>query len=256
MPITTGFQLNIPPQSWIKTYWIIGLTTLAFAIVWLFPFHPVGVGLKGYAPLHTLLETFAIVISGAIFSISWHTRSTRGADMFALLAVGFLGVALLDVAHTLSFKGMPDWFTPSGGGKAINFWFLARYLAVFSIIVFVLGKEEHKYPQGANWLALLGVLLLVLSAGWVVNAHPDWLPVFLVPGEGLTPLKVQLEWLLIALEVVALALVWFKRKESNFYDSASLILALWLTCLSELCFTLYSNAADIFNLLGHVYKVL
>jgi len=249
-------QLSIPGPFQGINFWVIGFATLVFVFIWLFPFHPVGVGLKGYAPLHILLETFSITIAGIIFAVGWHARLARDAHVLALLAVGFLGVALLDVAHVLSFQNMPEWFTPSGGGKAIYFWFLARYLAAFTILAFVLNLGKHKNRNKPAWLALTAILVLVVFSCWIVLAHQDWLPVFIIPGDGLTPMKIYLEWLLTLIFFATVILVWRRRDSANFYDPGSLIAALALSGLSELCFTLYSNAADIISLLGHVYKVL
>jgi len=246
---------SLPDKFKSTTFWISGLASLAFIVVWQFPFQPMGVGLKGYAPLHTILEIFSVVIAGIIFAIGWHTRVSRKADNFALLAVGFLGVALLDVAHILSFNNMPDWFTHSGNGKAINFWFLARYLAALTLLFFVINTS-HTFRRGMDWLALTAVLIVVTVACWFVLSYPDRLPVFLIPGKGLTPIKIQLEWVLTLIFLGILVLVWRRRDNVVYYKPGSLMSALWLSCLSELCFTLYSNAADIFNLMGHAYKVL
>jgi PAS domain S-box-containing protein len=100
------------------------------------------------------------------------------------------------------------------------------------------------------------VIGLAMITTWVVLLHQDWLPVFLVMGEGLTPAKITLEWLLIGLTALTLALVWRKREGITLYEPRCLVLALWLTGLSELCFTLYSDAADVFSLAGHIFKVV
>lgn len=99
-------------------------------------------------------------------------------------------------------------------------------------------------------------LLVVSTLCWLVLWNEDWLPVFFARGAGLTPSKVALEWLLALVVMAILWSVWRKRAQATLYDPHSLMAALWLTVLSELCFTLYSDVNDIFNVLGHVYKVL
>lgn len=239
-----------------KLFWLMVLATLAFVLTWLSPFYPVGAGLTDYAPLHTALEIFAVVIAGAIFAVGWHGRVVAEPGRLALLASGFLGVALLDVAHLLSFAGMPVWVTPSSAGKSIHFWFAARWLAAFSILALVLGTERRTFRRGTEWMVVIAALLGVAILCWLVLWHEDRLPVFFAPGAGLTPGKVALEWLLALVVMAMLWLVWRKRAQATLYDPRSLMAALWLTVLSELCFTLYSDVNDIFNVLGHVYKVL
>jgi len=240
-----------------STYWVVGLASLTFLFVWLFPFQPVGTGLRGYAPLHSFLEIFAVVIAGVIFAVGWHARINREAEVLTMLAVGFLGVALLDTAHLLSFEQMPQWITPSDSSKAINFWFFARFLAAFTLLAFVLtSRRERKFHKGTEWFGLAAMLAFVAMATWVVLERPGSLPVFFIPGQGLTSAKVLTEWILTAIVLGTLALVWRSRDQARLFDPVSLMAALWMTCLGELCFTLYSDAADIFNLMGHVFKVL
>jgi len=235
--------------------WIVTLATAVFLITWLYPFQP-GAGVIGYLPSHSILEIVAVVIAGVIFAVSWHARLAQATDVLALLGAGFLGVAILDTAHVLSYPGMPIWMTPSSAQKSISFWLLARYLAVATLLAFVLMSGRRSYRSRFKTPVLGGVLLLVLAASWVVLAHPDYLPVFLVPGAGLTPIKISLEWLLIVLDFGIMVLVWRRRADTGLYHRSDLIVCLWLTVLSELCFTLYSNVTDIFSLMGHVFKVV
>ena len=256
MPLHSIYPVKPVGMSWNNTFWVMGLATFAFVFFWLVPFHPPGVAFKEYTPLHTAMEIFAIVIAGVTFAIGWHGRNTLGTTRLALCAIGFLGVAMLDALHTLSYPGMPDWITPSSDEKAINFWFFARYLAAFSILSLVLGSERLTLRHGMEWWILAGVLAIVAISYWLVFWHSSWLPVFIVPQKGLTSSKILMEWLLVAIALMTLVLIWRKRQQVTLYDPRFLVAALWLGGLSELCFSLYVNVADVFNLMGHVYKAL
>ena len=236
--------------------WVVALATIAFLITWLYPFQPVGTSVEGYLPAHSLLEIVAVVIAGVIFAVSWHARLSQATDVLALLGAGFLGVAILDTAHVLSYPGMPLWMTPSSAQKSISFWFSARYLAAFTLLAFVFLSGRRSYRPGFKTPVLGGVLVLVAAISWVILVHPDYLPVFLVPGSGLTPVKISLEWTLIVLDFGIMLLVWHRREETGLYRRSDLIVCLWLTIISELSFTLYSNVTDIFSLMGHVLKVI
>ena len=236
--------------------WVISLATITFLITWLYPFQPVGTSLEGYLPAHSILEIVAVVIAGVIFAVSWHARLSQATDVLALLGAGFLGVAILDTAHVLSYPGMPIWMTPSSAQKSISFWFSARYLAAFTLLAFVFLSGRRSYRPGFKTPVLIGVLTLVMVASWIILAYPDYLPVFLVPGTGLTPTKISLEWILILVDFGIMVAVWRRREETGLYQRSDLIVCLWLTVLSELSFTLYSNVTDIFSLMGHVLKVI
>ena len=59
-------------------------------------------GIAGYVPLHTALETFAILISMMVFAIGWSTYDKGRSISLAFLACLFLGVGLIDFMHVLS----------------------------------------------------------------------------------------------------------------------------------------------------------
>ncbi|MDH4274362.1 MAG: PAS domain S-box protein [Gammaproteobacteria bacterium] len=242
--------------GWRTTRWIGGLSTLVFLAIWLAPDLQWGMGLRAYTPLHTLLEIFAISIAVAVFAVGWHARVVKVGGALSLLAIGFLAVALLDAAHLLSYAGMPDWVTPSGRGKAISFWFAARFAAAFSLLFFLLSEDKQQPSRARIAQFFLTAVIYCSLVFWIVLFHREWLPSFYEPGVGLLPIKIYLEWSLVALFAASMALVWKKREQLKIFDHPSLFAALWLTVLSELCFTLYATTSDIFSILGHVFKVI
>ena len=94
-----------------------------------------------FLPLHTAIEIISVIIGGAIFALVWESRSHRSKGTL-LLACGFLAVSCLDLAHLLSYAGMPDFITPSGAQKAINFWLAARLTAALSLLIFALRSTN------------------------------------------------------------------------------------------------------------------
>jgi len=255
MPLQSLIAASIKPQSQTKVIWIIGISTLVFTIMWKFPVMPNDVVINQYTPLHTILEIFSVVIAGIIFAIGWQCRRLFGITRMALCAAGFLGVAMLDVAHILSFKGMPDWVTHSGAGKGIYFWFSARFLAALSIMVLVVGQEYRTFRRGTDWGTLSIIMAIVFITIWLVLYHQYSLPIFLIVGKGLTTKKIVVEWLLIGLLFLIMVVTWRKRSNNILFDTKYIVLALWLSILSELSFTLYSSASDMFNIMGHILKV-
>jgi PAS domain S-box-containing protein len=210
-----------------------------------------------YLAVHTLLETFAVVVSAIIFGVGWNAGTGRRTANVVVLACAFLAVALLDVAHFLSYAGMPELVTPAGPEKAIDFWLAARLAAVLGMLVVTLRSWQTPIaaPAAYGWLA--GALAYVALVVWLVLVHPDWLPRTFVPGSGLTGFKIVAEWLVVLVAAVVAVLVWRQRRQPMpAYDAASLFGAAAVTILSELCFTLYASVSDTFNLLGHLYKVV
>ena len=205
--------------------------------------------------LHITWEVFALCVAALIFATGWSAPQSSAPGSVQLLAAGFLGVALLDFSHMMSFAGMPHYFGPAGPEKAINFWLAARFLAALLLLWVALRPWGAALAVGRN--TLLGLLLLVVAAvHFVFLSRPDWLPRTFIDGQGLTPIKIAAEWVII---VIATAAAWLyvrdlrvtKHKPSTWLAAAALI-----TAASEIFFTLYTAVDDIYNLTGHVYKIL
>lgn len=219
--------------------------------------------LGSYIALHSALETCSIVVCVLVYVVARATtRDQRNRNM-TLLGVCFLGVALLDFMHTQSYFGMPALITPSSPGKAINFWLAARLLAACALVAIAFLSWERTVParELRRWTAwmMLGVALV----SWVFLYRPQWMPQTFVPGQGLTPFKIWAEYVIIALSCVAAfgfyRLIARPRAEGSApiaFDPVALLAASAVTAMAEMFFTIYTDVNGIFNVLGHVYKVI
>jgi diguanylate cyclase (GGDEF)-like protein/PAS domain S-box-containing protein len=229
---------------------------MLFAAVWLSPPTLYFLGLSSYAPLHTILETFAVAVAALIFGLGWHSYSPEKPVNLLIFACLFLAVALIDVAHFLSALGMPDFVTPSGREKAINFWFAARFIAACALLLFALMPLRKSSVSGFKYWLLGGALAVTALVYWIGLFHADSLPSTYIPGKGLTPFKIGMEYFLIAVHAITVWAYVLKLNTPQPFDVPRLLSAALVMMLSELSFTLYSEVTDVFNLLGHVYKVI
>jgi diguanylate cyclase (GGDEF)-like protein/PAS domain S-box-containing protein len=102
----------------------------------------------------------------------------------------------------------------------------------------------------ALMLAMLG-LLAAIGLLW-----PERIPALFVPGVGLTPLKIGLEWLIIALHLATIGVLWKRRQALQRECLMALVFTAALSAVSELFFTrLGINDKDAANAIGHLYKV-
>ena len=233
-----------------------GLLLGVLLLCWWVPVPEALRGVGSYAPLHALLETLSIAISALIFSLAWGSRLGQVPANVCVLACAFAGVALLDFSHLLSYAGMPDYVTPAGPEKAIDFWLAARLMAGLGLLSMVALPWRAPLPRASRRALLAAVLLGVGLVHWVVLAHPEFLPRTFIAGQGLTPLKVGAEYLLVILLLgTALLLLWRMRGPTPFHAVALLGAVLGMA-MSELFFTLYASVTDVLNLAGHVYKVI
>lgn len=213
-------------------------------------------GIAGYEPLHSLLEIVSIVVSGLIFATVWNAQAHKTSGSMPLLAYTFLGVALLDFSHLMSFKGMPAYVTPSDPEKAINFWLAARFLAAVSLVLVAAVPWKPLQRPVYRWGLLAGVLAFVVLAHWIFLFYPTSIPRTFIAGSGLTTLKIRLEFVLIGLHLLAAACLLRRQQTEPGPHTTALLGAVLTMAMSELFFTMYANVTDLFNLAGHVYKVI
>jgi diguanylate cyclase (GGDEF)-like protein/PAS domain S-box-containing protein len=234
---------------------LLTLTGITF-LAWLMPTPGELKGIAGYLPLHTLLETIAIIISILIFAVGWNAHSRSVSRNIVLLSCVFFSVGWLDFSHVLSFKGMPDFVTPSDPEKAINFWLAARSVASVALLVVALTPWQPYRSALTRYLIMAGFILLTALIYWLFLFNAQVLPRTFIAGQGLTPFKVNAEYVLITLNLITALLFWGGMRHAQSYYVPALFGAACVMALSEFFFTLYGSVTDLYNLLGHIYKVI
>ncbi|HXU92839.1 MAG TPA: MASE3 domain-containing protein, partial [Gallionella sp.] len=226
-----------------------------FLAVWLAPPHHAFEGIAQYQEIHLPFETLSIVVSMLVFGIAWNAYSRERPSNIVVLACGLLAVGLIDFAHMLSFAGMPDWVTPSDPEKAINFWLAARFVFAVTLLAVALRPWQPFQRPRSRYILLAASLGVSALVYWIGLYHQHSLPHTFIAGKGLTPLKVIAEYAIVGLLAVSALMFWRQGRLPGRPEARGLFAAAVITILSELSFTLYSGVTDIFNLLGHVYKV-
>ena len=212
-------------------------------------------GIAGYPALHLACEVLAITVAVLVFAVGWNASAQKNSLNIQLLASAFLGVALLDFAHMASFPYMPEFFRPSYPGKAIDFWLAARALAALALLVTAVIPWTNS-PKFPRVLPLAAVLALVAAVGAAIIYYPQLVPTTFVPGEGLTPFKIIFEYGLIAANLVAAVLYFRAMQRPRTFYASGLFAASMIAAMGEFFLTLYWAISDVYNLLGHVYKIV
>lgn len=214
-------------------------------------------GLKDYLPLHTALETVSIIIAMLIFAIGWSSYSNHMPTSIMFLSVLFFGVAIFDFSHVLSYAGMPDFVTPSSVDKGIDFWLSARVLSSFGLLLFFF-LPTHKLSSKSYKYAFLGIILLLIGVmHWLILYAYDLIPhVFFMPGQGLTLLKIRVEYTIVVMNIIAAIVLLRRMRHPLPYQGAALFGALCIMAMGELFFTLYADVTDVYNIFGHIYKAI
>jgi hypothetical protein len=238
---------------------LVVVLTLFLGVVWQFPKFDFFSDPAPYVHLHSILESIAILASLVVGLLALSHQSRDQNNYLIALGVGFLSVCLIDIFHTLSYQGMPDFFGPSDPEKAINFWLAGRVLTAVSILGVALMPASH-WRQGVRYGVMLAGVLLVALVFVMGFLYSDLLPRTFIEGQGLTPLKIAIELLIFAVFGLATLMLLRRRKNSSEdrqgLDFAYLAAGAWVLGLAELFFTLYGSVTDMFNLMGHLYKII
>jgi diguanylate cyclase (GGDEF)-like protein len=212
-----------------------------------------------YLSAHTAMEVFAVVVAMLIFSTGWHSVDGRVPARVALLSPAALAVGLFDLGHLMWVPGMPGLDGDSTSLRGIEFWLLARSTGALALLLAAVapagmgGKRVHRAGVA------LALALVALGTS-VVLFEPELLRSTYKPGAGVTAFKLQWEYAVSLLNAgAALLLVRRVRRAAGRADArtdAYLAAAAAILALGELNFTLYQGADDLFNMVGHAYKVI
>lgn len=202
--------------------------------------------------IHTLLESFIIFLSFSLFATALLTTSIESRNANFFLGLLFFAIGTFDLLHTIFYKGMPFAEGEFSGNRATWFWVVARLTE--SVGVGIVVTFPLKVITRHRSIGLVTALISVGFISSIVILRQDWLPVFLDDENGMTKMKVFLEYVICAIIFVVLIALLLEYRKSKKLDVLRLGLAIFFIMTGELFITHYVQIDDVENLLGHIYK--
>jgi diguanylate cyclase (GGDEF)-like protein/PAS domain S-box-containing protein len=197
-----------------------------------------------------------MLVCGAIATVAWNARDLEVPRSVHVLGSACAGALVLDLAHTLSFPGMPDLFTPNSPSKCAALFMASRLLSALALLsVAALPWRLDHAPRWVRWVPA-GVAAYVVGVGAWVLGWPGSVPALVIDGQGLSTAKQAGEYLLVALFLGASVLFVRRLRSPQPFDVASLLGAAVLMAIGEAVLTLYTRVTDLALVVGHLYKVL
>jgi diguanylate cyclase (GGDEF)-like protein/PAS domain S-box-containing protein len=238
-----------------KAIMIAGIAVLFFLVTILFRDELYFVAqAKQYLSIHTILEFLGITVSLSIAIQGWMIFPQHLSRYRLWYSGIFLIIGIIDLLHTLSYKGMPGLIvTESSTQKATWFWVAAR-LTQGCMLFLIMFFPDKQVQSRQKKTVFIFSLLYVLIISYIIIRYEQTLPLLVIDGKGTTNFKNFLEYIVIlfyASTVLMMLLSYKKQPKTSYLD---LILAFVFLVLSELLFTLYKNVYDVQNFLGHLYK--
>lgn len=209
---------------------------------------------------HTVIEVFSAAVAWCVFALTWNTRIHRtGANgFFLLLGIACLFVGGLDLIHSLAYKGM-NVFPGYDANLATQLWMAARYLQSLSF----LAAAGLLLLQQSGWMKLSSQAGYWLLAGYAVITalllaaiFTRLFPVCFIEGSGLTPFKRVGEYVICVILAAAAVLLRRCHRSLDPEMQRFLMIAIVVSILSELAFTLYTDVYGLLNTLGHGLKII
>jgi diguanylate cyclase (GGDEF)-like protein/PAS domain S-box-containing protein len=204
---------------------------------------------------HTLLELASMLVCGAIVAVAWNGRELEVPRSVHVLGSASAGAMLLDLAHTLSFPGMPAMLGTNSPSRTAALFMASRLLIALAMLcVAALPWQADHAARWVRWVPAGVAAYVLLVVGWVFGA-PASLPALVIDGQSLTLTKYACEGLLVGIFLVASAMFARRLPTPQPFDTASLLCAVVLMAIGEVVFTLYTRMTDLAFVVGHLYKV-
>jgi len=200
---------------------------------------------------HGFAELFSISVAWAVFFLVWNTRHVTDADSLVFIGIAYFFIGLVDLLHTLAYKGMGVFSSHWGANLPTQLWILARYMESVSLILFptLFQKKSRPALMFACWAGATGLLLSTIFY-WQV--FPDCY----IEGVGLTRFKIISEYLICILLSMAFVFLYLRKDMIDAVVFKLLAVSILMTICAELAFTFYVSVYGFSNLLGHFFKII
>jgi len=200
---------------------------------------------------HGIAELFSIAVAWSVFFLVWNTKRIARNDALLFLGIAYLFIGLIDLTHTLSYKGMGIFPNNLGANYATQLWIAARSMEAISLLVF-----PFLIIRRIRFWAVFGVYAAVTAV--VMAAIFSWyvFPDCYIEGQGLTLFKKSAEYLISLTLAGAIVLLFRIRNQLDNTVFFLMVGAMAATIAGELAFTFYVSVYGLSNLAGHFLKII
>ncbi|SHO51603.1 PAS domain S-box-containing protein [Desulfopila aestuarii DSM 18488] len=227
---------------WFSLFWLGILTFILLAVYW--------TDRSNYLLFHSFAELVSISVAWSVGLVVWNTRQFLSDDSLPLLGIAYLFIGVVDLLHTLAYKGM-GVFPEAGADLPTQLWIAGRYLESLSLLMFAIfiGRSLRMNVILSVYVVITS---LMLSSIFYIGVFPHCF----VEGTGLTPFKKISEYFISLILVVSAGFLWRKRSALNRVVLWLMMFSIGLTVIAELAFTFYISVFGLSNLIGHYFKII
>jgi hypothetical protein len=203
-----------------------------------------------YLLFHGLAEIFSVIIACCIFIIAWNSRRFSTQPYLLLVGIGYLFVAIFDLFHTFSYKGLTV-FPGYDADLPTQLWIAARYLESLTFLAALYAFRKH-----FKLIAVFGGYILITFLIFAAIFRWKIFPAAYIEGSGLTPFKILSEYLICFFWLLSILTISIRKNEFDRKVYRLLIASMVASVTSEMAFTLYISVFGLANFSGHILKIL
>ncbi len=209
-----------------------------------------------YLTWHIIFEFASILVSFSIFAASYFIYEELGNLKMIVLGCAFLAMGFLDTFHALSYKGMAEFFIINNtANRATTLWILSRLIGSLGFLASILTPSHFVSKIRKEIFAILTTTIAFVLF-FIVTYYPGFFPQMLIEGQGITNIKILLEYIIIFIMAVSFVLVAADYRKTSSNRELMFMIVFILSIFSEFAFTNYGSVYDAFNYIGHLYKVI
>lgn len=200
--------------------------------------------------VHTIMELICIYIALSSFLIIWNSYGET-EEAYHLIGFGLLAVAVFDSFHTfywIAAKSMPGEYYD----LRVKYWIIGRLVEAFVLaaVSMKLGKLRLN-----KWTGLICALAGSFGLSLLLLLFPGLLPA-MQNENGLTPIKILLEYAIIGLSVFSLINLKDELYNENGISYKYIFMSLIFVIPAETAFTLYKDDSSFYKFYGHFMKII
>lgn len=205
-----------------------------------------------YVFYHSIAILFSIIIGFCLFVIAWTSKKYVFFDFNFLTFIGtaYFFISLLDLFHLLTIDGMNVFHSTPMFSKQL--WISSRMIESISFLIpIVFMRHVKKMHYKLTFVLYAIVTALILSLIFFTNLIPPCFTAENTP----TTFKLMSEYLIAAIFVLDFIL--FGKKKSEFTPRVYrfIQIAILLSLVVELNFTLFYSNYLLSDFIGHMLKI-
>jgi signal transduction histidine kinase len=201
-----------------------------------------------YLLFHNLVEITTAAVGFALLALTWNARRFLTNGYLKTLGIGYGFIAVIDLIHAMAYKGM-NIFPGYDANLPTQLWIAARYAQAATLCAAPLLL--HRRVDERLLLVVFGAVVVAILGAAFTGTFPDCY----VEGQGLTPFKIDSEYVISAILIASLVPLHAMRSEFDREVHLLIVASILCTALSELSFSAYVSVYGFANMLGHLLKL-